>query len=88
MIDTTIAGRPNRCTQIALDNCFVAYRPRLNYVIDNVHSTLLLCQSMYWAIHKSNPFYKFISPCSHELYVPGDSWTEELSFPGMSYWER
>lgn len=71
-------GLPSRMTIVALD-AMIAYRPRLNTIIDSVVSTLILCQSMYYAEHTSNPFYKFLAPCEHEKYKRGDSWMEELA---------
>lgn len=34
-----------------------------------------------WRKKSVKPFYKFLKPCQHKLYRPGDSWCEEL---GMS----
>jgi hypothetical protein len=59
----------------------VPYRPRLNTVVGRVTATILLQQIVYhWENKGGKPFYKFRAECSHDLYVAGDSWTEELNF--------
>lgn len=61
------------------------YRPELNDIIgDDVLANILLQQVMFRACGRRDeapdePFYKFFGPCSHELYIEGDSWSEELN---------
>lgn len=63
----------------------VIYRPSLRNVTKSVIGAILLNQIIYWwKIKEREKFYKFFSPCSHELYNQGDSWAEEL---GLSYAE-
>lgn len=65
----------------AIKEVKVPYRPNLNRVIGRVTSTILLQQIVFhWENNRHRPFYKFRAPCSHDLYVSGDSWTEELGF--------
>ena len=59
----------------------VPYRPDVNAKIGHVTSTILLQQIYFWwKVNGERAFYKFQSPCSHDLYKEGDSWDEELGF--------
>lgn len=78
-------GYPSSLTQAIIDDkSLIIYRPRLNQITGSVLSTILLHQIIYWANKSQNLFYKFKEPCNHDLYKPGDSWTEEL---GFTRWE-
>lgn len=80
MTMTERSGKPIgiASTIISEDQGLINYRPRMNKMTGSVIATILLNQMMYWAKRQGNGFYKFVSPCSHELYIEGDSWTEEL----------
>ncbi|WP_069999267.1 hypothetical protein [Cellulosilyticum sp. I15G10I2] len=57
------------------------YCPELNTLIGSVNATIVLLQLEYWFTKMAaDRFYKFLDACSHELYMPGDSWVEELGF--------
>ena len=57
----------------------IPYRPQYNKITGSVTATIVLQQINYWwHIQHRRPFYKFKSPCTHEKYREGDSWTEEL----------
>jgi hypothetical protein len=43
-------------------------------------ATELIHQAIYWYEKMGRPFFKFMEPCNHRLYSPGDSWEEELCF--------
>jgi uncharacterized phage protein (TIGR02220 family) len=59
----------------------IIYRPELNKVTGSVTATILFQQILYrFERNGGKPFYKFKEPCTHDLYVSGDSWTEELGF--------
>jgi len=78
MNDNAMHG-PSKDVLIILDDKrIISYRPRLNRETGSLTATVLLCQAMYWAMHSANPFYKFMQPCKHDQYHPGDSWVEEL----------
>lgn len=55
------------------------YHPAHNSQTGGALPTIFLGQMAYWW-HKMGrkPFYKFVEPCGHKLYKPGESWTEEL----------
>jgi hypothetical protein len=66
---------------LAEDNDTIPYRKSLRRIAGSVTATILLQQIVWRAKHhKWEAFYKFKSPCKHELYREGDSWTEELGF--------
>ncbi len=50
-------------------------------------ATKLLVQRLeYWFRgKKKNGFFKFLSPCNHNLYRTGDSWTEELGISRRTF---
>lgn len=56
----------------------ILYLPFLNHYTGSLVGSLLLVQCCYWYKQCGRPFYKFIVACSHFLYRPGESWTEEL----------
>jgi len=59
----------------------IPYRPQYAQIAGSVTGALLLQQIWYrWYYNKGQAFYKFKEPCAHKLYVPGDSWTEEMGF--------
>lgn len=65
----------------ANDQRMILYRPEWRTFTGSVTSTILLQQILYrWDKNGRKPFYKFKEPCGHDLYRPGDSWTEELGF--------
>ena len=45
------------------------YRPSLYLATGSVTAAILLQQLIYW----NHPFYKFMEPCDHPTYKPGDS---------------
>ena len=66
---------------LADDKQLIIYRKELNKLTGSVTASILLQQLIFYASQKKyKPFYKFIEPCSNELYRKGDSWTEELGF--------
>ena len=74
-------GRPRiEGNMLANDKNVIIYRKELNKLTGSVTASLLLKQAMYWDKIKGGKFYKFISPCNHDLYKEGDSWLEELGF--------
>jgi len=80
-VNSNVLGYPSELTQAVIDDkSLIVYRPRLNQITGSVLSTILLQQIIYWAHKSQNHFYKFMRPCNHELYKPGDSWEEELGF--------
>lgn len=63
------------------DKRMIAYRPEWRAFAGSVTAAILLQQILYrWDQNGRRPFYKFKESCTHELYRPGDSWTEELGF--------
>ena len=60
----------------------IPYKPELLQVTNNsITGALLLTQIAYWDSVKGGRFYKFGRPSpSHNKYVTGDSWLEELGF--------
>ena len=80
-LELNTLGYPSSLTQSIIDDkSLIIYRPRLNQITGSVLATILLHQIIYWANKSQNLFYKFMRPCNHELYKPGDSWEEELGF--------
>jgi len=66
---------------ISEDKEVISYRKSLRPITGSVTATILLQQMMWHGRNKKwEVFYKFKAPCGHELYKPGDSWTEELGF--------
>ena len=64
-------------SKILGDQNVIPYRKAFNRITGGVIPSLLLQQIMYWG-RNDGEFYKFIKPCDHPLYNPGDSWIEEL----------
>lgn len=59
----------------------IPYRPFLRQLVGDVNAAILLQQIAFrYVSHDRKPFYKFVEPCEHPLYRPGDSWAEELAF--------
>jgi hypothetical protein len=55
------------------------YHPAHNSQTGGALPTIFLAQMAYWWHRMGRkPFYKFVEPCNHTLYKPGESWTEEL----------
>ena len=65
---------------LAEDNDIIPYRKSLRPLTNSVTATILLQQMIYRSKAGTRKFYKFKAPCNHDLYKPGDSWTEELGF--------
>jgi DNA-binding PadR family transcriptional regulator len=55
------------------------YRPELKKLTGSIEAAVLL-QQILFRLEYTDEFYKFKLPCSHPLYVEGDSWCEELEF--------
>ena len=55
----------------------IPYKKAFNRITGGVIPSILLQQIIYWGTGDGE-FYKFIKPCDHPLYNPGDSWIEEL----------
>ncbi len=65
------------------DKNIIAYRPEFTLITGNINTAILLNQMIYRYYDKygvGERFYKFVSPCKHDDYRHGDSWTEELGF--------
>jgi len=59
----------------------IVYRPRFRQFTGSTNGAILLQQIWFWFCRsKYDPFYKFLEPCTNELYREGDSWTEELGW--------
>jgi hypothetical protein len=57
------------------------YRPSFRKLTGSTNAAILLSQIWHFFERKQyKPFYKFIQPCSHELYKAGDSWTELMAW--------
>lgn len=54
------------------------YDPKLNEHTGGIEETIFFLQMLYWWNKMEKPFYKFQSPCEHQLYKSGESWQEEL----------
>lgn len=65
---------------LAQDNNIIPYRKELNEITGGVTASILLVQILYWWNKSEGGFYKFKEPCTHSLYVKGDSWCEELGY--------
>ncbi len=80
LIDTSKAGYA-LIKQLSDDKDAIPYRKRLRPITGSVTATILLQQMVYLDDKKQGePFYKFKSPCDHELYRDDDSWVEDLGF--------
>ena len=51
----------------------------------SLRASILLQQQEHWFSYKPEGFYKFLKPCAHDSYKPGDSWTEELEFSAKEF---
>lgn len=57
----------------------ICYYPELVRITGSINAALMMAQLEFWfKIMGGKPFYKFLEPCTHELYKVGDSWSEEL----------
>ncbi|MBT4124265.1 MAG: hypothetical protein HN981_04375 [Candidatus Pacebacteria bacterium] len=56
----------------------IPYKKELNKITGSIGGSIFLKQLMYWDEKNNGKFYKFLEPCNHKLYQPGDSWTEDL----------
>jgi hypothetical protein len=66
---------------LADDANTIPYRRRLNKLTGDPLASILLQQVLFrWKVNGKKPFFKFVYPCGHNLYRPGDSWLEELDF--------
>lgn len=45
----------------------------------------IFSRAEYWFSRKVDQFYKFIEPCAHPCYRPGDSWCEELGISRKAF---
>lgn len=59
---------------------FIRYIREYRNYTKSVTGAILLRAVIDWYKTKGSYFYKFKEPCSHSLYVEGDSWCEELGF--------
>jgi len=64
---------------------FIKFDQRIHQYTGCTRATLIFSALEYWFSKKPDGFYKFIEPCSHKLYKPGDSWTEELGCDRKSF---
>ena len=58
----------------------IPYHKEYRGIAKSITATILLQQLEYWFRRKPLGFFKFLAPCEHEDYAPGDSWIEELAF--------
>ncbi len=76
--DKTLLGE-TIAALIKADRNVIMYRPNLNAITGSLTATVFLNQVWHWWERSGNqPFYKFLQPCNHPLYRPGDSFCEEL----------
>ena len=57
---------------------FISYDLEMAQSLNNKTAAALMARLSYWFSKYEQGFYKFMEPCSHKLYRPGDSWTEEM----------
>lgn len=57
---------------------FIKFNSIINRSIGSKNASLIINTLEYWFKKKPDGFYKFINPCSHNLYVAMESWTEVL----------
>jgi hypothetical protein len=59
---------------------YVRYYPALQQFFGSKQVPLIIDRLEYWFHNKKfkGGFFKFLEPCSHYLYKPGDSWEEEV----------
>ena len=64
----------------------IPYYPEFRQITQSATSAVLMQQLEYW-FDKSEgrSFWKFLSPCPHTSYRPGDSWIEELGFTKQGF---
>lgn len=71
---------------MAAEDCnLIPVRPLLVKHFGSMNTAAFLTRAMY-LFQRSNgePFYKFTTPCGHELYQEGDSWMEEVGLSAKS----
>jgi len=57
----------------------ISFRPSFWQLAGSIKSALFLHKTLNdWRKNKNKPFYRFNLPCEHELYKPGESWSEIL----------
>ena len=57
----------------------LVFKPKLAARLGSRDAAILLAQiRYYWKKGGKRKFFKFIEPCQHPFYKPGDSWSEEL----------
>jgi len=57
----------------------IPYNPNIGQVVGSIKSAIFLQQACYWwTVKGGKSFYKFMDKAKHRLYVPTDSWVEEL----------
>lgn len=52
----------------------------LNIVPDSDAALVLQFICDYWWHNNRKPFIKFVTPCQHDRYLPGESWSEALGW--------
>jgi hypothetical protein len=59
---------------------YVRFYPALQKLFGSKHVPIIVDRLEYWFHNKKfkQGFFKFLEPCSHYLYKPGDSWEEEV----------
>jgi len=84
MLEPSQLGKVIATTHAQDQKGSIPYRPQYTLITGKVAASILLQQiSYWWHIKNGKPFYKFRSPCDHDWYKDGDSWTEELGMtPG------
>lgn len=63
---------------LSLTRGSIPYVKEIRPLAHSMVGCVLMQQLDYWFVDRPNGFYKFMAPCDHALYKPGDSWTEEL----------
>lgn len=66
----------NRILEITRN--IIPYVKELRAITGSVVGCLVMQQLDYWFATHPDGFWKFLEPCEHDQYTPGDSWTEEL----------
>ncbi len=64
---------------------FIKFDRRIHEQTGCMRATLIASALEYWFSKKPGGFYKFVEPCCHRLYKPGDSWTEEMGCDRKSF---
>lgn len=69
----------------AIREVVIPYRPEYTKLTGRVTAAILLQQIVFYWESCQKPFYKFRAPCTHPLYVEGDSWVECLGFSSAEF---